>query len=218
MSLNDRVQAVLQRNGFLSNTVEDRYRTTIPISEFSLDGGVDFSRYTNTHLERREMPKMTNALRGKFYEGLDEIFANCSLHSNSECQVCVGGQFYPQTEKIAFSIADGGRGIDGAFRAAKGRDIRPDDAIDWAMQPGSTTRSGDLPGGLGLKLIREFVRLNGGKITVVSNAGVWCQSGGNVTKAILSSPFPGTAVIFEIVTSDRKQYDLAKAPHPRDIW
>ena len=190
----------------------------MPLTEFQTTAGVDFSHYARTHLRRPEMPSMTAALLGKFYEGIDELFANSSLHSQTQRQICVGGQFFPRIENLCFVIADGGRGIDGAYSAKFGAAIRSADAIEWAMQPGNTTRQGDVPGGLGLKLIRSFVEQNGGRLTIVSNDGYWCQSGTRVQRLSMHAPFPGTAVIFEIVTSDRKRYDLAAAPDPRDIW
>lgn len=212
------VKTILGKNGFLKQKAVDQYHTTMPTTEFQHHEGIAFSGYTRRHLLRPEMPKMTDALKGKFYEGLDELFANSSLHSKSARHTCVCGQFYPKNGKLAFSIADGGIGIDGALLAGKNVSMIPSDAIDWAMQPGSTTRSGDVPGGLGLKLIRSFVALNGGRLTVVSSAGFWCQTGGDVYKAELKQPFPGTGVVFEIATADQKHYDLVAAPDPRNIW
>ena len=46
------------------------------------------------------------------------------------------------------------------------KEISASKAIEWAMEENTTTRLGDIPGGLGLAIIREFVELNGGKLTV----------------------------------------------------
>jgi hypothetical protein len=91
-------------------------------------------------------------------------------------------------------------------------------AIEWAMQDYNTTRQGDIPGGLGSKLLRDFIRLNKGKLVIASNGGFWCQSGTDVKMNRLSYAFPGTAVLLEVNTADKGQYDLASPPHPRDIW
>ena len=218
VNMAERISAILQKNGFLAQRRQDNYRTTMPLIEFHPTAGVEFSHYARTHLRRPEMPSMTDALTGKFYEGIDELFANSSLHSQTQRQICVGGQFFPNLENLSFVIADGGRGIDGAYLAKFGSVIKAHDAIEWAMQPGNTTRMGDVPGGLGLKLIRSFVEKNGGRLTIISNDGYWCQSGTRTHRWQMQAPFPGTAVVFEIVTSDRKRYDLGHAPDPRDIW
>lgn len=86
------------------------------------------------------------------------------------------------------------------------------------MVPGNTTRQGDIPGGLGSKILRDFINLNGGKIAIVSGRGLWMQSNGRVIKETLSHPFPGTSVVLEINTSDTNQYDLVGGPDPREIW
>lgn len=165
------------------------------------------------------MPKMSKALQAKIFEAVDELFANCALHSKSPLRVVTAGQFFPRTHRLAFAISDGGRGVDGSLRASKISFTSPTDAIDWAMEGNNTTRKGDIPGGLGLKLLRRFIERNQGKLTVVSNAGYWCQEAARVRRAVLRNPFPGTAVILEISTSDRNSYDLAgAAPRPEDIW
>jgi hypothetical protein len=161
---------------------------------------------------------MSKALRGKFYEGIDELFANSALHSNSTVNVVVCGQFYPRNRRLDFSLADGGRSISGALRDSKIGPFPDDEAIAWAMEPYNTTRQGDIPGGLGSKILREFIQLNNGKLIVVSKAGFWCQKGAKVIKSVLPHSFPGTAVILEINTADTNKYDLINAPSAKDIW
>lgn len=212
------VGETLQKNAFLQPPAKDRFNTTIPLTDFDLTGGVQFSLFAKTHLQRPEIPHMSKALQSKFYEGIDELFANSALHSNAKIPVTVCGQFFPRNSLIDFAIVDGGRGIPGAVRST-GRVFRSAaEAIAWAMEPGNTTRQGDIPGGLGSKILREFVALNKGRLIIASGTGYWCQKGSVVQKSLLSHPFPGTAVILEINTSDKNKYDLVKAPRPEDIW
>jgi hypothetical protein len=212
------VETVLRKNGFLSGKIPDHHGTTMPLTHFGLDDAVPFSLYAKQHLARREMPKMSEALRGKFFEGVDELFANSSLHSKSSHGVAVAGQFYPKQYRLDFTITDGGRGIPGSVRSANPMKISDPRAIEWAMQDYNTTRHGDIPGGLGSKILRDFIRLNNGKLIIASNGGFWCQTGDKVQLFRLTNAFPGTAVLLEVNTADKGQYDLAKAPDPRDIW
>lgn len=216
--LNNDVRTILSKNGMLKRKELDNFHTTIPVTSFGLDQEVDFASYSRRHLARKEMPRMSSQLRGKFFEGIDELFANCALHSLSPIKVVAAGQFFPRGERLAFCLSDGGRGIDGSLTASGIGYSSPEEAIDWAMQSNNTTRQGDIPGGLGLKLLREFIEKNGGRLIVVSSAGYWCQNGASVRKVRLAQPFPGTVVIMEIVTSDHKSYDLVTASNPRDIW
>lgn len=191
----------------------------MPLTEFELEDAVIFSLYAKKHLDRKEMPRMSKALRSKFFEGIDELFANSALHSRAVVTIAACGQFFPSKSRLDFVLTDGGRGIPGSVRGLfpdqKMTDV---DAISWAMEPFNTTRQGDIPGGLGSKLLREFVALNRGRLAIASQWGYWCQAGSAVTKAQLSSPYPGTSVLLEINTSDQNEYDLFSGPSPRDIW
>lgn len=109
------VKNVFQRNGLFKTRIEDKFKTTMPVRQFELDEGVEFSRYARQHLGRREMPQMSEALENKFYEGVDELFANSALHSKAKVPLVVCGQFYPKTSRLDFSIVDGGRSIPGSL-------------------------------------------------------------------------------------------------------
>jgi hypothetical protein len=89
---------------------------------------------------------MSPALTGKFFEGIDELFANSALHSKSKLPITVCGQFFPKSRLLDFAIVDGGRGIGGSVSSTGRRFSDEASAIDWAMQPGNTTRAGDIPG------------------------------------------------------------------------
>lgn len=217
-NLPENVRLILKKNGLLVDRAVDNYQTTIPVQQFDLTEEVKFANYTRRHLRRKEMPKMTAVLLGKILEAIDELFANCALHSQSPIKVVATGQFFPRGERLAFAISDGGRGVDGSLKAAGISYSTPEDAIDWAMQSNNTSRQGDIPGGLGLKVLRDFVGLNNGNLMVISNRGVWRQAGSDVQKWRLRSPFPGTSVILEIMTNDKHTYDLKSSPDPRDIW
>lgn len=85
------------------------------------------------------------------------------------------------------------------------------------MRDANTTRSGE-SGGLGLKLIREFVSLNKGRIVIVSDAGYWELQNGQVTKEDFIYAFPGTIVLIEINTADTKSYALKSEIDPYNIF
>lgn len=217
-NLPENVKLILKKNGLLVDRAIDSYQTTIPVQFFGLNEEVKFAGYTREHLRRKEMPKMSPALLGKIFEGIDEIFANCALHSKSTVRIIATGQFFPRGHRLAFAISDGGRGIDGSLKAAGIEYRTTEDAIDWAMQSNNTSRQGDIPGGLGLKLLRDFVNLNGGNLLVISNTGAWRQTGSQVRKNRLKNRFPGTSIILEIKTDDQHVYDLKSSPSPHNIW
>jgi len=216
--LQPRLRETLCKNRLLAERKPDQFNTVMPITPFSVEAGQDFSSYAKKYLDRPEMPKMTRSLRRRFFEGVDELFANAALHSRTNVPIMVGGQFFPRAGKLAFCIADGGEGMHQPVCAKLRKMLHPEEAIAWAMEPYNTTRQGDIPGGLGSKILREFIELNKGKITVVSNNGFWGQHRSRIVKRRLANPFPGTVVLLEVNTSDTQSYDLANAPDPHSIW
>ena len=121
----------------------------------------------------------------------------------------LGRQFPPTRHVIDISIADGGIGIRRKILDELDLRMNSDQAIEWALQEGHTTRKGDAPGGLGLKLIREFIILNRGRIQITSDSGYWelFPEGEKLTR--FDYPFPGTAINIEINTADNSSYHLA---------
>ena len=79
--------------------------------------------------------------------------------------------------------------------------------LGWTLRPQPNlcvTLPGPIPGGLGLKLLREFVRLNEGRIQIVSDRGYWeCDTNGE-NAVRMEQSFPGTVVNLEINTADTK--------------
>ncbi|QGY01949.1 hypothetical protein MMSR116_08715 [Methylobacterium mesophilicum SR1.6/6] len=213
-----RLRDTFCKNHLILARKPDRFNTVMPITAFEEDDGPAFSWYAKRHLDRPEMPRMTTALRRRFFEGLDELFANAVLHAHATQPIIVGGQYYPRAHRLAFCMADGGQGIPSAVRAKLGDAQSAEDAIAWAMEPYNTTRLGDIPGGLGSKVLRDFIALNGGQMTIVSGGGFWRQTGAQACKRALGAPYPGTVVVLEIDTSDRQPYDLDEAPDPYSIW
>lgn len=86
------------------------------------------------------------------------------------------------------------------------------------MEGRNTTKVGWIPGGLGLKLLREFIIMNKGKIQIVSDKGYWELSGGKISTKTFPEPFHGTTVNIEINTSDTSSYCLSSEIQPEDIF
>lgn len=218
INLREDIRDILSKNGFLKKKLSDRFKTTMPMKDFDLSEQTEFAAYAKKNLHRPELPKMTDQLQHKFHEGIDEIFANCSLHSDSPVQIVASGQFYPRKNLLSMSITDGGIGVIGSIKKANIPIKSHSRAIDWAMQKNNTSRIGDIPGGLGLAVLREFVSKNNGQLLVASKGGFWWQDKDGVHTSTLDWEFPGTSVILEINTADKKSYDLKSPVTANDIW
>jgi hypothetical protein len=75
------------------------------------------------------------------------------------------------------------------------------DAIRWALTEGNTTKTGRQPGGLGHKLIKDFIQVNEGALQIVSRFGYYEFSTGGEVYQKLNHDFPGTCINIEINTN-----------------
>ena len=217
------VRSILSKNGFLSHygheRIPDHWSTTITYHRFNLEDGRYFFDFINNKFVRRnEMPAMSDGLLRKFREGIFEIFSNSVLHSKTELGIFACGQFYPTRQRLRFTIADLGIGIRDNIYQETGKLMEPEYAIAWATEVGNTTKTGNIPGGLGLDLLCKFIDLNNGCIRIISDAGYWCMNQNQVELKKLSHAFPGTVVSVEINTSDQRSYRLSDDIDMRDLF
>lgn len=200
-------------------TVRDRRRSTIiPLQRFDLGDGKEFAGYTQQHFANKGLPAMSDAVTERFFEGIDELFQNCAIHSKSEAGVFSSGQLFPRKDRLDFSITDIGLGFQRVVNQKLQRNLGPAAAIDWAMTGSNTTRMGDVPGGLGLKILRDFIAKNGGRLVVASYDGYWSEKAGQLTRTTLAQTFPGTAVTIELNTADDSSYVMADEIDPAAVF
>ncbi len=169
-------------------------------------------------LPNLECSSTESGLLKKFRESVFEIFSNAVIHSQTKLGIFSCGQYFPKRHRLDFSFADLGIGIRQNVLKNAELDLRADLAIAWATDGQNTTKRGRIPGGLGLKLLREFITLNGGRIQIVSDTGYWSLEAGQVHTAQIRLPFPGTVVSIEIDTADKRSYKLSSELSETDIF
>lgn len=214
INIHSEVESILLKNGFLSYyghaQIPDCWGTTIPYKRFNLEQQQHFAQYIDDKLmNRQELPVMSKGLKKKFEKSLHEIFSNADAHSQTQHGIHCCGQFFPRRNRINFSITDLGIGMRQNIKEKKGEDLSPEDAIKWATSGNKTTKTGNIPGGLGLKFICDFIKLNHGHLQIVSDAGYWRLDKFQEISGPLSHPFPGTVVCLEINTADTNSYLLS---------
>jgi hypothetical protein len=217
------VTRILSKNGFLSNygreALPDTWGTTIPYRRFDAKDDRYFAGYIEEEfVQRSEMPRMSRGLLKKFRESVFEIFSNSVIHSQTKLGIFSCGQYFPKRDRLDFSVADLGIGIRHNILEQTGLDLPAAAAIAWATDGQNTTKRGSIPGGLGLKLLREFITLNSGRIQIVSDSGYWALEGGEVIIKELPYSFPGTVVSIEIDTADKRSYKLSSEISEKDIF
>lgn len=222
-NFNPKVESILTRNGFLCNygrpAKVDAQETTIKY--FRLEPADDrfFGDYMEKYLVGKGIPQMSAGLTKKFMESIFEIFSNAAIHSNTELGIFTCGQYFPNKHRLDFTIADLGMGIRRNIFETRGLDLSAENAIDWAVKGKNTTKTGNIPGGLGLKLLREFIELNTGRIQIISDKGYWeQQNDAQIVTRSFEHAFPGTVVNIEINASDTRSYCLKSELQSDDIF
>ncbi len=213
INMNLAIKSIFSKNAFLSHfggdIVLDTYNTTIKYKRYHSNEQTLFKRYLDEELLAKEdFPQMSSHLKKKINESIFEIFENAITHGQSE-YVFSCGQYFPRDNppRIDFTIVDMGVSIKTNVNNYLQADFDGDETIKWAVDENNTTKVGDTPGGLGLKVIRDFLRLNHGKIQIVSAEGFWHQNYKNTILAQnLSNSFPGTVVNIEVNLNDTAYY------------
>jgi hypothetical protein len=215
-------EAILRRNGFLGAfnypPATDISPTALPYQRFKLQDSALFAQYLLDHLPGKGIPNMSSGLGKLFQQSLFEVFENSAFHSGSTLGVFVCGQFFPLKQRVDITIADAGITIPRNIKSTFGWDFSATDALAWALKDGNTTKREGKPGGVGLKLLRDFVTLNEGRLQIASGGAYWELNAGKVIIHALSCPFPGTVVNLEINTADNKSYRLANEISPESIF
>jgi len=217
------VERILRKNEFLTNyrypALDDANRTAIPFRRLQRSDGGLFSDYVQRHLRGKGIPQMSEGLGKVFKKKIFEVFQNAVIHSESELGIFVCGQFFPQKQILDLTIADAGIGIrENVRRFFDSKKISSVAAIRWALQEGRTTKRGPQPGGLGLKFLQDFVRLNKGRIQIASRFGFYEFDNGQESFSKMAADFQGTAVTIEINTADTASYVLASEIEPEGIF
>ena len=217
------VAETLSKNGFLSHygraKLPDSWGAAVSYRRFDVRDDHHFSGYIERELiDRPGLPEMPPGLVKKFRESIFEIFSNAVLHSDTRLGIFSCGQYFPELERFDFMVTDLGVGMRRNIRDRMGRSLGSVDAIIWATEEHNTTKRAGVPGGLGLKLLGEFIEANGGCIRIASDGGYWQKKKTEVSTATLSHPFPGTVVSLEVKTSDAGAYRVASEVSVDDIF
>jgi hypothetical protein len=223
----DRVLGFLQKNHFAAQFWPDEferrdyYDTTIEYKRFERCDTDAFKKYVAKHFvgQRKGLPQMSSGLSERFRESIGEVFENAVQHSETKLGIFACGQYFPNKKRLDFCIVDLGIGIRKNIYNYTGHDFSPIDAIDWALAEGNTTKRGRTPGGLGLKLLREFIELNQGRMSIISDAGYWeLTRNREIMSRDFPHTFPGTVVNIEINTADNQSYALSSEVDRRSIF
>jgi hypothetical protein len=214
---------LLERNGFLylfgGEKKMDERQSTIQFRKFEVSEDLQFRRYLDEELlTMKGLPTMSIMLKKEISQKIFEIFENAKLHG--KCRYVYScGQIFPKKYRLDFTIADIGYTIRKGVRQFRANtELGGKECIEWAVEPCNTTKRSTIPGGLGFKFVRDFLRQNNGQIQIISSDGYWQEENGHTFAANMVGQFRGTAVNLEFNLNDKNSYLLASEIDPKDVF
>lgn len=223
INLQSQVETILRKNELLTSygyePTIDYHQTTLPYKKFVPNNAEGFNDYITQYLlAKTEFPSHSEALGKEILRNIFEIFENARTHGDCE-YIHTCGQFFPNREMkpLHFTIVDKGVNIQENVNKFLNEQLSAVEAIVWAMKKGNTTKTGGQPGGLGLNVIFEFIKLNNGKIHIISADGFYEFNKGEVETYKLNSPFYGTIVNICFNLNDKSYYSLKSESISDDI-
>jgi hypothetical protein len=222
INMSSSVERILQKNHFLSNfgsaALPDTHLTTIKFRKFKVTEEKQFKDYLdNELLSQPDLPHMSPLLKSKINKSIFEIFNNANIHGHCG-HVFSCGQYFPQKKRLIFTIADLGKTIKSNVNEYLNKSYNGEEAIRWAVEEGNTTKTGNIPGGLGLSLIRDFLKLNSGCIQIVSSNGYWEERKGVIFAKEIENTLMGTIVNLDININDHSSYIMSSEINPDFIF
>lgn len=215
---------VLESNTFLpsseSTSSLPQLGTIITFMKFTTYKDIEFIDYVrNEMLSKPNFPKHSKMLGKKINESIFELFENARTHGHCR-NIYTCGQIIEEdgSTRLDFTIVDMGKTIKGNVNQYLGQNFSGADAIEWAIQSGHTTKTGEISGGLGLDIIFEFIKLNKGKIQIVSSDGFLEYQQGKFEKKTFEKPFMGTIANIEFNLDDKDSYILSEEISLTDIF
>ena len=210
-NINHKIANILRRNSFLIKygypTLNDRFDTSLKYERLNPQG-TKFIGYIKDELfSKTDFPSLSEGLRRKISENIFELYENARTHGKCNfIHIC--GQFFPKAPKkpLHFTIVDKGITIKENVCNFLAESLSGSETIQWAIVRGNSTKQE--VGGLGLGIIFEFIKLNKGKIHIVSADGYYEFSNGQETTKTLSNPFEGTLVNLTFDLTDKHHYYL----------
>ena len=160
----------LRNNAVMTNLCQNGFAGTFGYPSSGWTGNSipyreDTSRHVNgimDYLELswlgREWVHVSWPLRDATVGHLWEIYNNAFEHSGSKIGVFSCGQHFPTHNELILLVVDFGQ-------------VTAAGCLRWEFQRGTTTMPKEELGGLGLNLLKEFLRINQDKVEVYSNEG-----------------------------------------------
>ncbi len=224
INLNNKyVKTTFLNNGFLELITgikpKQNFTSGIPLKIFDMRNEDEVENYIYKYLLlSAKVPTTSDAAKRKIFRSIFEIYQNSVMHSGAD-KIFVCGQYYFNKGRMALTMVE----IGTTFKQNVSRykkeysNYTGSQSIEWAVKSGNTTKKENETGGLGLDLIREFLKLNRGKLQIKSAEGYWEEKKGVTFAQNSKYPFGGSIVNIEFNLRDSNIYYSSEEIDIKDI-
>lgn len=216
-SLNDRIRTNLAQQGFLLafGSQEGPWTgNSIPFREDLIMDKAGLMDYLKLQWLGRGWISVSQMLRDAIVGRVWEIYVNAFEHSHSTIGIFSCGQHYPNKNRLDLTAVDFGVGIPSNVRVfVQDENFPAGKALEWAFQAGNTTKPNGMGRGMGLDLLRDFVRLNKGRLEVFSHDGYAKITEAEEKYEARNSMFEGTILNISLQCDDRHYCFVEEVPN-----
>ena len=214
--LNYSIKNLIQKNGFSIHFSEfekqpDKFNTVIAYKQFGRDNIKEYEMYlTYSIFSRKDLPEMSKEVSDDIRDSLLELFKNVSDHTRSK-HIYTCGQFFPKSKMLFFTIVDAGETIyKNVLEFHRRHKLnQPQYCLEWAIEEGNTTLDTTSPRGIGLSLMKDFVKHNKGSIYIISGIETYEMVYSKERYRIFEKySFPGTIVSIGFNLKDKTSYKV----------
>lgn len=197
-SLTPKVYQNLQENGFLHSLgfgLEPWQGDSIPYRENKIRDYKNIISYLQQQWLGRGWVDCSPCLQNEIVSNAMEIYLNAFEHGQTDIGIFSCGQYYPRMKILKLTIVDFGVGIPSNVRNFLNQThLSAKEAIKWSFASGNATKPQNIPRGVGLDTLKEFVKVNNGQLEVFSHNGYAIIDNNQESYQNRDSYFGGTLV------------------------
>ena len=150
---------------------------------------------------------VSNKLRDAIVGCVWEIYENAFEHAFEPGKPNIGifscGQHFPRQQTLDLTVLDFGVGIPSNVRIfSRDPNYPAHKALQWAFSPGTTTKPNGMGRGMGLDLLKRFIKLNKGRLEVFSHEGYAVISENEESFGTRSIYYEGTLMSIRLVCDE----------------
>jgi len=223
-NINNDILNTFSRNKFLSafipNDSLELDSLTIPYQKFKLVDEQKAKDFIKAELfDKPDMPHMSDEAQKLILINIFEVCVNAITHGQCEFVYCCG-QFFPMKNppEVSISFVDLGRTIKANVNEYLKVQMTGNKTILWALDEGNTTKTGNEPGGLGLKLLQSLINYNKGSLQIVSADGFVELKNNVFREHSIKDYFPGTIVTIKLLLGDSNFYCITNEVNTDNIF